>query len=56
MTGDIQIVWLVEKLETVQVYYALDFEGLRDKRNSNEREIYLVCYMAPSEYLHVLHG
>ena len=55
MTRDIQIMWLVEKLETVQVHYELDSEGLGDQKCSNEWEGYMVYYMAPSGLLTCLY-
>ena len=42
------IMWLVEKPKMVQVYFTLDFEGLKDQRYAIGWIIYMASYMAPS--------
>lgn len=39
-----QIMWLAEKLATVQVHLTLDTEGLRDWKSSNGWEIYMASW------------
>lgn len=48
LTRDIQIMWLVKKMEMVQVYCTLDLEYFRDHTNLNGWEIYMTSYIAPS--------
>lgn len=48
LTRNIQFMWLVEKLEKAQVCFKLDFEDLRDRRNSKGWNIHMVFYMTTS--------
>lgn len=44
-----KIMWLVKKLDMVQLHFTLDHEGLMDQRCSNEWKAYMASYMALSE-------
>ena len=49
LTCDMQIVWLVDKPETVQVHFTLDLEGLRGQRDLTGWKSHIVSYMTTSE-------
>ena len=40
--------WLVEKPETVQIHFTIDYEDVTDRIDSIERKLYIVFYMAVS--------
>ena len=57
MRCDIQIMWLVEKLEKVQAHVNPNLENLEDQRNLNGWKFYMAsCMIDCNSWWIVIHG